>query len=29
VQLGWLVVALIAGRLVFAAGTRKLVVQGG
>jgi ABC-2 type transport system permease protein len=29
VQLGWLVVALIAGRLVFTAGTRKLVVQGG
>jgi ABC-2 type transport system permease protein len=29
VQLGWLVVALLAGRLVFAAGTRKLVVQGG
>lgn len=29
VQLGWLVIALIAGRLVFAAGTRKLVVQGG
>jgi ABC-2 type transport system permease protein len=29
VQVGWLVVTLIAGRLVFAAGTRKLVVQGG
>jgi ABC-2 type transport system permease protein len=29
VQLGWLVVALSVGRLVFAAGTRKLVVQGG
>jgi ABC-2 type transport system permease protein len=29
IQLGWLVIALIAGRLVFAAGTRKLVVQGG
>lgn len=29
VQLGWLVVGLLAGRLVFAAGTRKLVVQGG
>jgi ABC-2 type transport system permease protein len=29
IQLGWLGIALIAGRLVFAAGTRKLVVQGG
>jgi ABC-2 type transport system permease protein len=29
VQVGWLVVALFVGRLVFAAGTRKLVVQGG
>lgn len=29
VQIGWLVVLLMAGRLVFAAGTRKLVVQGG
>ena len=29
VQLGWLVVALIVGRLVFGAGTRKLVLQGG
>ena len=29
VQVGWLLVTLIAGRLVFAAGTRKLVVQGG
>lgn len=29
VQAWWLVVVLIAGRLVFAVGTRKLVVQGG
>lgn len=29
VQLGWLVVMLTVGRFVFAAGTRKLVVQGG
>ena len=29
IQLGWLVVSLLAGRLIFAGGTRKLVVQGG
>jgi ABC-2 type transport system permease protein len=29
VQLGWLVVLLVAGRPIFAVGTRKLVVQGG
>ena len=29
IQLGWLAVLLVAGRLVFATGTRKLVVQGG
>jgi len=29
VQLGWLIVLLAVGRLVFAAGTRRLVVQGG
>lgn len=29
VQLAWLVAVLVVGRLVFAAGTRKLVVQGG